>query len=223
MNDKGFKVGVLVALIAMIVVVGVGFAAFTTTLKINGTAKVEASSWNVHFADLGNGIATTNTQDGIASTATVVKEPTLTDTTINDWDVTFKTPGDSVSYEFNVVNDGSFNARMTSPSMGTLPTPTCTSEALDGATDIAVINAAVKDAKNVCDHLEYKLQFYDTSKNEWQPIVNSTIYYGSDIAPGESTKMRITLTYKDDVTNEELSKTNVKISNLGFSLVYTQI
>ena len=223
MKDKGFKMGILVAVIAMVVVVGIGYAAFTATLNINGTAKVEASSWNVHFADLGNGMVTTNTQTGIASTATVVKEPTLTDTTISDWDVIFKTPGDSVTYEFNVVNDGTFNARMTSPSMGTLPTPTCTSEALDGATDIAVINAAVKDAKNVCNHLEYKLQYYNTSNNKWQSIVNSAIFDGSDIAPGESTKMRITLTYKDDVTNEELSKTNVKISNLGFSLVYTQV
>ena len=212
MNDKGFKVGVLVALIAMIVVVGVGFAAFTTTLNINGTAKVEASSWNVHFADLGNGMVTTNTQTGIASTATVVTEPTLTDTTINDWYVTFKTPGDSVSYEFNVVNDGSFDARMTSPRHSQLPTPTCTGTGEN----------AEADATNVCKHLEYKLQYYDTS-GRWEPIVNSGIYLGSDIAPGESTKMRITLTYKDDVTNEELPKGEVTISNLGFSLVYTQL
>ena len=217
MNDKGFKVGVLVALIAMIVVVGVGFAAFTTTLNINGTAKVEASSWNVHFEDLGNGIVTTNTQDGITSTATVVTEPTLTDTTINDWDVTFKTPEDSVSYEFNVVNDGSFDARMPSIWPG-MPKPACNSEALEGATDIAVINAAAKDAQNFCKHLEYKLQYYDTS-GRWEPI---EAYLGNSIAPGESTKMKLTLTYKDDVTDEELSKSNVKISNLGFSIVYTQ-
>ena len=34
--------------------------------------------------------------------------------------------------------------------------------------------------------------------------------------------MRITLTYKDDVTAEELPKGEVTISNLGFSIVYTQ-
>lgn len=34
--------------------------------------------------------------------------------------------------------------------------------------------------------------------------------------------MRITLTYKDDVTAEELPKNEVTISNLGFSIVYTQ-
>ena len=203
MNDKGFKVVVLVALIAMIVVVGVGFAAFTTTLNINGTAKVEASSWNVHFADLGNGMVTTNTQTGIASTATVVTEPTLTDTTINDWDVTFKTPGDSVSYEFNVVNDGSFDARMTSPGHGKLPTPTCTGTGENAETD----------ATNVCKHLEYKL-------------VNE---YGVPVAVGETLRKTtglknyyLKLQYKDDVTDEELPKGEVTISNLGFSIVYTQ-
>ena len=212
MNDKGFKIGVLVALIAMIVVVGVGFAAFTTTLSINGTAKVEASSWNVHFADLGNGMVTTNTQTGITSTATVVKEPTLTDTTISDWDVTFKTPGDSVTYEFNVVNAGSFAAKMTSPKPFKTPTPACTGTGDNADTD----------ATNVCKHLEYKLEYYDTAMGKWQPIFNSGIYAGSEIAPGESNKMKLTLTYKDDVTDAELPKNEVTISNLGFSIVYTQ-
>ena len=224
MKDKGFKMGILVAVIAMVVVVGIGYAAFTATLNINGTAKVEASSWNVHFASLGNGITTTNTQDGIASTATVVTEPTLTDTTINDWSVTLKTPGDSVSYEFNVVNDGSFDATLSSPTGATIsPTPTCTSEALDGATDIAVVNAAIKDAKNVCNHLQYKIEYYDTDLNRYTSIVNASgFHFGTDIASGETMKMKLTLTYKDDVTDEELSKSNVTISNLGFSLVYKQ-
>ena len=208
MNDKGFKVGVLVALIAMIVVVGVGFAAFTTTLNINGTAKVEASSWNVHFADLGNGMVTTNTQTGIASTATVVAEPTLTDTTINDWSVTFKTPGDSVRIVFSVQNQGTFDAKVSSLK---LPTPVCT-----GTGD----NAEV-DAENVCKHLEYKLTTSDDA-----PYTEGTVlYYFAE--PEDESKpwyhsLHLTLTYKDDVPAEELPKGEVTISNLGFSIVYTQ-
>ena len=218
MNDKGFKVGVLVALIAMIVVVGVGFAAFTTTLNINGTAKVEASSWKVKFAarhgeDLGDGKQTTetyvsNTQTGIASTATVVAEPTLTDTTINDWSVTFKTPGDSVRIVFSVQNQGTFDAKVSSLK---LPTPVCT-----GTGD----NAEV-DAENVCKHLEYKLTTSDDA-----PYTEGTVlYYFAE--PEDESKpwyhsLHLTLTYKDDVPAEELPKGEVTISNLGFSIVYTQ-
>ena len=204
MNDKGFKVGVLVALIAMIVVVGVGFAAFTTTLNINGTAKVEASSWNIHFANCtgGNCLKTSNTQaiSGIKSTTVVNTEPTLTDTTISDWDVTFKTPGDNITYEFYVKNDGSFDAKISTLE---LPTPTCTGTGEN----------AEADAANVCKHLEYKL-------------VNE---YGVPVAVGETLRKTtglknyyLKLQYKDDVTDEELPKGEVTISNLGFSIVYTQ-
>ena len=206
MNDKGFKVGVLVALIAMIVVVGVGFAAFTTTLSINGTAKVEASSWNIHFANCtgGNCLTTSNTQalSGITSTTVVNTEPTLTDTTINNWDVTFKTPGDSVSYKFDVVNAGSFDAKI---STFELPTPTCTGTGDNADTD----------AENVCKHLQYTLS---NVTNE----MPSAVAVGNTLNKTETKTFMLTLTYKDDITDAELPKGDVTISNLGFSIVYTQ-
>ena len=210
MNDKGFKIGVLVAVIAMVVVVGVGFAAFTTTLNINGTAKVEASSWNIGFStdttaitpgevDVFNG----NTQSGITSTTTVVKKATLTDTTVNDWEVKFKTPGDYAEMNFYVLNKGSFDAKV---STYELPTPTCT-----GTGD-----NAVADAKNVCDHLEYTLVRENAGGNV--PFaVGTPLPKTNGIAP-----LILKLTYKDDVTDAELPKGEVTISNLGFSIVYTQ-
>ena len=206
MNDKGFKIGVLVALIAMIVVVGVGFAAFTTTLNINGTAKVEASSWDIHFekcpATEPYCLATTNSQvgSGVKSTTVVNVEPKLTDTTISDWDVTFKTPGDTVVYKFNVVNGGSFDAKI---STFALPTPTCT-----GTGE----NADV-DAENVCKHLEYRLT---------HDAVIPDVKVGNSLNKGTSDMYELTLKYKDDVTAAELPKGEVTISNLGFSIVYTQ-
>ena len=208
MNDKGFKIGVLVAVIAMVVVVGVGFAAFTTTLNINGTAKVEASSWNVHFYQDPNGCALTNhcftkgnTQTGITSTTTVVKEPTLTDTTISDWDVTFKTPGDNITYEFYVKNDGSFDAKI---STFELPTPTCTGTGDNAETDAA----------NVCKHLEYSLITDLTPPSD--------VAVGNTLNKSETKTLILTLRYKADITTEELPKGDVSISNLGFSIVYTQ-
>ena len=203
MNDKGFKIGVLVALIAMIVVVGVGFAAFTTTLNINGTAKVEASSWNIHFKSDATGMKTTG-QNGVTSSATIVKEPTLTDTTISDWDVTFKTPGDGVLYYFNVVNDGSFDAKI---STFELPTPTCTGTGENAETDAA----------NVCKHLVYTLSYA-----ELLPADQLIVKVGGTLNKASSRTMVLRLQYKDDVTAEELPKGDVSISNLGFSIVYTQ-
>ncbi len=207
MKDKGFKMGILVAVIAMVVVVGIGYAAFTATLNINGTAKVEASSWNVHFANCtdGNCITTLNIQNakGIPSTAVVNVEPVLTDTTISDWDVTLKTPGDAVKYTFNVVNDGSFDAKLSSSFA--LPTPTCTGTGENAETDAA----------NVCKNLVYNI-------SSTGGITSSFDLPNLVIAKGESRAFTISLLYKATATDAELPKGDVTISNLGFTMVYTQ-
>ena len=194
MNDKRFKVGVLVALIAMIVVVGVGFAAFTTTLNINGTAKVEASSWNIGFstdtAAITPGevnVSKGNTQSGITSTTTVVKKATLTDTTVSDWEVTFKTPGDYAEMGFYVLNRGSFDAKV---STYELPTPVCTGTGEN----------AEADAQNVCNHLEYTFTYEAGGAN---------VPFAVDLPLSKNRGVKyltLKLTYKDDVTAEELPK-----------------
>ena len=207
MKDKGFKMGILVAVIAMVVVVGIGYAAFTATLNINGTAKVEASSWNVHFANCtdGNCITTSNIQStkGIPSTAVVNVEPVLTDTTISDWDVTLKTPGDYVKYTFNVVNDGSFDAKLSSSFA--LPTPTCTGTGENAETDAA----------NVCKNLTYNI-------SSTGGLGSASALQNLVIAKGESRAFTISLFYKPTATDAELPKGDVTISNLGFTMVYTQ-
>ena len=206
MDDKRFKIGVLVALITMVVVVGLGFAAFTTTLSINGSAKVEVSSWNVHFAMCSEGMPSAycsriGNSQALPPTVTVASYPILTDTTISDWDVSFKTPGDTFTYNFNVVNDGSFNAKI---STFELPTPVCTGTGDNAETDAA----------NVCKHLEYTLT---TNSGNTNVAVGDTL-----TKSGGSKDYTLRLTYKDDVTDAELPKNEVTISNLGFSIVYTQ-
>ena len=208
MKDKGFKMGILVAVIAMVVVVGIGYAAFTATLNINGTAKVEASSWNVHFAMCSEGMpaafcSRSGNLQAFTPTVTVTTQPTLTDTTISDWDISFKTPGDTYSYNFKVVNDGSFDAKI---STFALPTPTCTGTGEN----------AEADAQNVCNHLEYTFTYEAGG-------ANVPFAVGVPLSKNGGVKnLTLKLTYKDDVTDAELPKGEVTISNLGFSIVYTQ-
>ena len=209
MKDKGFKMGILVAVIAMVVVVGIGYAAFTATLNINGTAKVEASSCNVHFAMCSEGMpaafcSRSGNLQAFTPTVTVTTQPTLTDTTISDWDISFKTPGDTYSYNFKVVNDGSFDAKI---STFALPTPTCTGTGENAETDAA----------NVCKHLVYTLSYA-----ELLPTDQLIVKVGGTLNKASSRTMVLRLQYKDDVTAEELPKGDVTISNLGFSIVYAQ-
>ena len=93
-NGREMKILVVAALIISIVAIGIGFAAFSETLTINGNASVQTSSWKVKFSHLGDATLT--------GTAAEVTKPTLSDTTIETYNVTFKTPGDSVSYKIKV-------------------------------------------------------------------------------------------------------------------------
>ena len=50
----------------------------------------------------------------------------------------------------------------------------------------------------------------------------SAVAVGNRLNKTETKTFMLTLTYKDDITDAELPKGDVTISNLGFSIVYTQ-
>ena len=91
---------VIVVMCAFILFMALGYAAFSTLLNINGTTSTD-SVWNVHFTNLTNGTA--------VGTATNKVTPSYTDTTAK-MNVNLKVPGDSMTYELTVTNDGNLNA-----------------------------------------------------------------------------------------------------------------
>ena len=100
---------IIAGLCMILVIMGVGYAAFATQLKINGTANID-SNWNVRI---------TNIQSTVQSgSATNAVEPSYTDTT-----ATFKTnlvsPGDSMKYDITVSNEGSIDAVLESIDVNT--------------------------------------------------------------------------------------------------------
>lgn len=190
-NAREIKVLIVAALIISIVAIGIGFAAFTQTLNINGSATVQTSSWKVKFSELSPVEKT--------GTASEVTPPTLSDTTIETYDVTFKTPGDSVKYKFKVANTGSYNAKLTTV---TVPTPTCTGT---GAT-------AATDAAKVCDKLTYTLTYAD----------GSTLTENDTLNVNETKDLVLTLSYNSFEDANLLPTADVTISNLGITLVYSQ-
>lgn len=88
----------------------VGFAAFSQTLDINGTANVDAAKWSVHFDK-----ATYEETTG-SVTAT---NPTIGDTSIT-YEITLEKPGDYYSFNINVINDGTFDANLTKITISSL-------------------------------------------------------------------------------------------------------
>ena len=53
-KEREMKTLVIAALVISVVAIGVGFAAFSTTLQINGTATVntDGKTWNVFFESI---------------------------------------------------------------------------------------------------------------------------------------------------------------------------
>ena len=91
---------IIIGLCMVLVIMGVGYAAFSSQLKISGTSNI-ASNFLVKITDIQSSV-----QSGQASDA---EAPTHTDTT-----ATFKTnlvsPGDSMKYDITVENQGNIDA-----------------------------------------------------------------------------------------------------------------
>ena len=126
-----------ILLFVVLASLGVGYSYIKSNLNINGTANVTASNWSVHFANLSNGV-----RNGTASEVVV---PTIkaSRTDIGDYSVKFFTPGDSITYTFDVVNDGDYDAKISVLNKGT---PQC------GGSDST-------SNTNVCNNLEYTLTY----------------------------------------------------------------
>ena len=198
-NGREMKILVVAALIISIVAIGIGFAAFSQNLTINGNASVQTSSWKVKFSESGSATLT--------GTAAEVTKPTLSDTTIGTYNATFKTPGDSISYKIKVSNTGSYNAKITT---ATIPVPTCTGKS--GET------TAEADAGKVCDKLTYTL-VYDTDDTK---SAGQAVQVGDTLDAGETRPMVLTLKYTEFTDATLLPAADVSISNLGVTLVYSQ-
>ena len=93
---------IIIGLCMILVIMGVGYAAFSSQLKISGTSNI-TSNWSVKI---------TNIESKVLSGApTDAQSPSYTDTT-----ATFKTrltsPGDTMQYDVTVSNEGDIDAKL---------------------------------------------------------------------------------------------------------------
>ena len=183
-RNKNTMFGIL-ALFAGVVAVGFVYAGFTQSLNINGTGNVVASKWDIYFANLANAVTT--------GTANVVTPATINPKTkIGDYYVELASPGDSVTYTFDVVNDGDFDAVL---STLTKNTPTCSPSAA------------------LCNYLSYTLRY--TSNGA--PVLQN-----DKLLKKETKNMTLKLMLDSNMPASALSTTTITISNLGITLLYSQ-
>lgn len=107
----------LVLVLLLIAGIGIGYAALTAQLQINGTTTINAVTWDVHFE---NAQKTSNsTVDG---TVTIENGDDGKASTKATYTTTLAKPGDKYEFTIDVVNKGSIDAKLKSQSFGTLTT-----------------------------------------------------------------------------------------------------
>lgn len=158
MNNKIQNI-VLGVLAVGLIGITIAYASLSQNLTINGTAKVAAATWDVHFETMSAGVAT-----GYATLPTSGKLA-ISGTSISGNIGTLKAPGDTITYTFNVKNAGSINAKISSI---TAPKLTCTPVASGGSQTVA---------NNVCANLTYTIEY--TSESPKTIAVGNTLTAGA--------------------------------------------
>ena len=195
-KNRNMMFGVL-ALLVSVVAIGLAYAGFTGTLNVNGTGNVVSSKWDIHFENLSNATITGTT---ILGTPAEIKAGR---TQIGDYAVSFATPGDTLSYSFDVVNEGNFDASLSSLTKGT---PTCTG--LDSTSNT-----------NVCKNIEYTLEYAVSGEGY---TAGDTVAVNDTLLIGERRRMKLTLKLNPFMPASELASSEVSVSNLGITLIYSQ-
>lgn len=183
------KIIALIAIIIALLGLSFSFAAFSTNLKIDGVGEMSGRDWDVHFENL--------SQADINGDVLELSKPSINSnaTSISTYKVRFNAPSSSISYTFDIVNDGGIDAKIS-----TLPiyNPSCEGTG----------NNKDNDEQLVCNNLNYKLTYMN----------NENLRLGDVIKRNSSVKVKLTLAYEGN----ELPLEKVNISNLGINLIYSQ-
>ena len=114
--ESKHKNALIGALLAVVFVMAVGYAAFAQTLTINGTATID-STWDVHFDDSKTeGAGVINAEAGLAgATAPDGGEIGYQNGNQATLSATLHQPGDKVTYTLTILNTGSIDAKLHLP------------------------------------------------------------------------------------------------------------
>ncbi len=98
---------IMIALVVIALVMGIAYAAFATTLNINGTAEIK-STWDIRF-EAGTCTPTVTKDSGKASSGTISVQGTTATVTAS-----MASPGDKLSCTVTAKNYGTLAAKRTS-------------------------------------------------------------------------------------------------------------
>ena len=177
-------------LLAIVFIMAVGYAAFATQLTINGTANIN-SRWDVHISDIQ--VADTGT-----TTASSESQGTKDSDLTAEFSAKLQSPGDYVTYNVTVVNEGTLDAELSGIVFSQTNNGTGTAEAGDTVenqgTSYEGDNAIVYSYSNIQqgDQLEA-----ETGSVTFQvKVMYNNKVQGQPDAKELTSKLKMTLTYE---------------------------
>jgi len=208
-KTRKIKIISLCALLVAVLGLTVAFAALSQTLTINGSAAVDAASWDIHFEK------TSGKETEVKGAATFT-EPTLSGTTIENFSATLTKPGDSVTYYFDIVNNGTIDAQIESYNFPRAFNDCftninkysyCMNFDFNGDNEVNAVDRLVYSTL-----FNYYLAYADTDKSVRQ---------GDTINAGETKHMKLVIEYKDTAT--ELPENNLTLTSSDpITIIYEQ-
>ncbi|MGN1341636.1 MAG: hypothetical protein ACI4VL_00200 [Bacilli bacterium] len=184
-KQKNTQTLIIAVLAVAVLTLSVGFASFSQRLDMNGTVSVTSSSWNVHF-DTDSFAKTTGSQD--------VTTTSITGTSIS-WQSTLTKPGDYAEFTVNVVNEGTFDANLTSITMS-----------------------------SIADHekyLKYEIYYDDSSSPYTSTTEGLSILLAKKAGTATSVPVKVKVTYIQPTDSADLPESSVDVA-LTASLTYEQ-
>ena len=206
-REREMKTLVIAALVISVVAIGVGFAAFSTTLQINGTATVNTAdkTWDVHFENIEK---TTQSTEGVENSVPTITDGTAgenkTNTAISTITAAFTAPNQKLQYKVTVKNAGTYAAKLTAASIPTLKTITVTGTG----------ETAETDAANVKKHLKFSF-----TKADGSPVTLNT---DTITAKTGTQDYLYTIEYEDFNNASDLPAAQVNITIPETTLTFSQ-
>ena len=193
MENKSFKILAIIALCMAVAGLSIAYAALSQSLNIKGSAKAEASAtdWNVHFENGScqtTGSAEAGTFNAVGTAATLGES-------------TFLAPGDSIVCTFDVVNEGTINAKITNVNI----------ESVENLTYTGTGDTKNADEELVKSNMEFSVTYAD----------NKTIKVDDALDSNERKTLKLVLKYSENA--KTLPTSEVLIDNIVGTIIYGQV
>lgn len=113
-RERSLQNIIIIVLSIAVIAMSIGFATYSTTLNINGTAKFTPAKWDIHFVS--NSFTENANNTGVSNTTHTVTDDTVT------YAVTLDEPGSTYSFDVQVKNFGTIKGKLVKVEMPTLTT-----------------------------------------------------------------------------------------------------